>query len=44
MMNDNEINLFDWDNRLSVDGVMNVGYDDAARLMNIMFALMITDL
>ena len=31
MMNDNEINLFDWYNTLSVYGVMNVGYDDYVR-------------
>ena len=36
----NEITLFEWDNRLSTDGVMNVSYDDEARLMYIMFALM----
>ena len=38
--NDNEINLFDWNNSLSFDGAMNVVYDDDVRLMNIMFALM----
>ena len=36
----NEITLFDWDDRLSADGVMNVGYGDNVILMNIMFALM----
>ena len=40
MTNDNEINPFDWYNRLSVDGVMNVGYDDDVRLMDILFSLM----
>ena len=43
MTNDNEINLFDWGNRLSVDGVMNISYDDYVRLMNILFALMTID-
>ena len=37
---DNVITLFEWDNGLSVDGVMNVGYDEGVRLMNILFALM----
>ena len=40
---DNEITLFDWDNRISDDGVMNIDYDDDVRLMNILFALMIID-
>ena len=35
-----EITLFDWGNRLSTDGAMNVGYDDYVRLMNIMFDIM----
>ena len=39
----NEINLFDWDNRVYFDGVMNVGYDDDVRLMDILFALMKID-
>ena len=39
----NEINLFDWDNRVSVDEVMNVEYDDDVRLMDILFALMKID-
>ena len=43
MMNDNEINHFDWENRLSVDGVMNIGYVDGVRLMNIMFDPMTMD-
>ena len=34
MNNDNEIAFFYWYNRLSIDGVMNVGYDDHVRLMN----------
>ena len=42
-MNDNEINLFEWGDRLSVDGVMNVGHDDYIRLMNILFAMMTID-
>ena len=37
---DNEITLFDWDNSLSAYGVMNIGYDDDIRLMNILFAMM----
>ena len=37
---DNEINLIKWDNRISDDGVTNVGYDDDVRSMNIMFAMM----
>ena len=43
MTNYNEINLFDWDNRLSVDGVMTLGHDDDVRLMNILFVLMKMD-
>ena len=43
MVNDNELNLFDWENRLSVDGVMNVGYGDDVILINLMFALMTID-
>ena len=43
MTNDNDINLFYWDNRLSVDGVMNVGYDDEVRLMDLLCALMKID-
>ena len=43
MMIDNEITLFDWGNRLFVDGGMNVGYDDDVRLMNVLFALMKID-
>ena len=38
-MIDNRITIFDWDNRLSTDGVTNVGYDDDLRLMNKMFAM-----
>ena len=40
---DNEITLFDWYNRLSSDGVMNIGYDDYTRLMNILFSMMKID-
>ena len=37
---DNGITFFDWDNRLSVDGVINIGYYDDIILMKILFALM----
>ena len=43
MTNDNEIKLIDWDNRLYVDGVMNVGYDNDTILTNLLFALMKID-
>ena len=36
---DNEMTLFDLDNRFSADGVMNVGYEDVVRLMNVLFSL-----
>ena len=37
MIIDNEIILFDWDNRLSADEVINLGYDDDIRLIDILF-------
>ena len=37
---DNEITLCGWDNRLSDDEVMNVGYNDDVRLTNILFSMM----
>ena len=37
MKNYNKITLFDWDNRLSDDSVMNVVYDVDVRLMNTIF-------
>ena len=40
---DNEINPFDWDNKVFVDGVMNFGYNDDSRLINILFPLMKID-
>ena len=40
---DNEITILDWDNTISSDWAMNVGYDDDVRLMNILFALMTID-
>ena len=43
MMIDNEINIFDWGDRLSADGVMNVGYDDDVILMDTLFDLMKID-
>ena len=36
----NELTLIEWVNSLSADGVMNVGYDNDARLMKVMSALM----
>ena len=43
MTADNEITLFDLYNRLSTDGVINVGYTDEVRLMNTLFALTTID-
>ena len=43
MTNNNEITLFDWENMLSDDGVMNVFYNDDVRLMDILFARMKMD-
>ena len=43
MTNDDEITVFDWNNRLSVYGVMSVGYDDDVRLMDILVTLMTID-
>ena len=40
---DNVTTFFDWENRLSAEGVMNVGYYDDVRLMDIMFSLMTID-
>ena len=41
---ENLITLFDWDNTLSADGVMNLGYNDDVILMNIIFAMIKIDL